>query len=105
MHIRWVSKGDQKMKTTYKIQSSNGNQGGAWRMSYDSLGDARDGLAEALGLDSVVLSPSYALSDRVDLADGSIGTAVMGWSGYETQAECDGDTDGAIAPRIVRIEA
>jgi len=85
-------------KVTYRIQNSNGRQGVQWTLSYETRDNAAEGLRDAMGWDEIVLSPSYAISERVGDGD-----AAVAWSGYETRAECDADTDGAHAPRVVEV--
>lgn len=77
---------------TYKITNSNGMSGGVWSRSHESRDDAASAIAQAMGWDDAVLSPSW------DDDDGN-----RCWSVYATQEECDDDQTGAMAPCITRV--
>lgn len=76
--------------TVYTITNTMGAQGPRWRDTYATQADAAESLRKAMGWDAIILSDSYCTGEDSDACNG-----------YETQAECDEDGDGAYAPRIV----
>lgn len=82
-------------RKVYKITTTTpqGNRG-----PFTTLTDAKMMLAELMGWETIVLGDSY----HIGMREGARGS-VYAHSAYETQEECDADSEGAHAPRILIV--
>lgn len=79
----------------YIIRNTEGRQGRGWLSEYETKGEAGLAIREAMGWDDIEWSDSFS--------DTHEGRDVTSWSVYPNADTRDADSDGAYAPRVVRI--